>query len=100
MALIKPRLTMVRTLGVAILASATLAACVTRDDITAVTTRLDMIDARVQSVAQSAEAANQSAQRANQRIDAMEGRIQRLEAQAQGMQSSSNAPPPERAPGV
>lgn len=65
--------------GVAIVAALSLGACATRDDIANINTRLDSIDARVQSAAQSAEAANQNSQRANQRLDAIEGRVQRLE---------------------
>jgi len=81
MNLIKPHLTTARTLGVAIIASLSLAACVTKDDINQINTRLDQIDSRVQSAAASADSANQSAQRANQRLDQIEGRIQQLETQ-------------------
>jgi len=77
--MIKQHLTTARTLGVAILATLSLAACATRDDIAQINSRLDQIDARVQSAAQSAESANQNAQRANQRLDQMESRIQQLE---------------------
>jgi murein lipoprotein len=70
-----------RTLAVAILATLSLSACVTKGDIDAINTRLDSIDARVQSAAQSAESANQNAQHANERLDAIEGRVQQLETQ-------------------
>ena len=77
----KQHLTMARTLGVAILAAASLTACATYDDDFArINTRLDQLDTRVQGAAQSAEAASQSADRANQRLDQIEGRVQRLEA--------------------
>jgi murein lipoprotein len=81
MSLIKQHRTTARALGVVIAATLSLAACATKEDITAINTRLDQIDSRVASAAQSAESANQSAQRANQRLDQMEGRIQRLETQ-------------------
>ena len=74
-------LTKARALGVVIVAALSLGACATREDIAGINSRLDQIDARVQSAAQSAESANQSAQRANQRLDQMEGRIQQLETQ-------------------
>lgn len=67
--------------GLAIVAALSLTACATRDDIAQINTRLDSIDLRVQSAAQSAEAANQGSQRANQRLDAIEGRVQALETQ-------------------
>ena len=70
-----------RALGVAIFAAVALGACATREDIQQINSRLDSIDARVQSAAQSAESANQNAQRANQRLDAIEGRVQQLETQ-------------------
>ena len=69
-----------RLLGVAIAASLGLSACATYDDDFArINTRLDQLDSRVQSAAQSAESANQEAQRANQRLDSLESRVQRLE---------------------
>lgn len=69
-----------RTLAVAIVATLGLGACATYDDdFAAINSRLDQLDARVQSAAQSAESANQSAMRANQRLDEIEGRVQRLE---------------------
>jgi murein lipoprotein len=70
-----------RTFGVAIFGALTLGACATREDIQQINSRLDSIDARVQSAAQSAESANQNAQRANQRLDSIEGRVQQLETQ-------------------
>ena len=71
---------MAHTLGMAILAAASLSACATYDDeFAGINTRLDQLDARVQGAAQSAESANQSAQQANQRLDQMESRIQQLE---------------------
>jgi murein lipoprotein len=71
---------MIKTLGVAIVAALTLGACATRDDIAQINSRLDSIDAQVQSAASNAAAANESAQRANQRLDSIEGRVQALEA--------------------
>jgi murein lipoprotein len=80
MYLIKQHLTAARTLGVAI-ATLGLGACATYDDdFAAINSRLDQLDARVTSAAQSAESANASAQSANQRLDQIEGRIQQLEA--------------------
>jgi murein lipoprotein len=76
----KQQLTTVRTLGVAIVATVCLASCATYDDeFAGINSRLNQIDAKVQSAAQSAESANQSAQQANQRLDQMEGRVQQLE---------------------
>ncbi|HVI59850.1 MAG TPA: hypothetical protein VM619_13400 [Luteimonas sp.] len=68
-------------LGVMIVATLGLGACATYDDDFArVNSRLDTLDTKVQSAAQSAESANQSAQQANQRLDQLEGRVQQLEA--------------------
>lgn len=75
------KLTTARTLAVAIFATFSLGACATRGDIQAINSRLDSIDARVQTAAQSAASADQNAQRANQRLDSLEGRIQQLETQ-------------------
>ncbi len=81
MFLSKQHLVMARTLGVAIVATLGLASCATYDDeFAGINSRLDQIDTKVQSAAQSAESANQSAQQANQRLDQVEGRVQRLEA--------------------
>ncbi|WP_349257271.1 hypothetical protein [Vitreimonas sp.] len=74
-------LTTARTLGVVIVATLSLGACATREDIANINARLDSIDAQVQTAAQNSQAANQSAQRANQRLDEIEGRIQQLETQ-------------------
>jgi murein lipoprotein len=75
-------LTTARTLGVVILATLSLGACATYDDeFVTINSRLDQLDGRVASAAQSAESANQNAQRANQRLDQVEGRIQQLETQ-------------------
>jgi murein lipoprotein len=72
---------MVRTLGVAIIATLGLAGCATYDDeFAGINSRLDQLDTRVQGAAQSAESANQSARQANQRLDQIEGRVQQLEA--------------------
>jgi murein lipoprotein len=71
---------MIKTLGVAAVAALTLGACATRDDIAQINTRLDSIDAQVQSAAQNAQAANQSAQQANQRLNTIESRVQALES--------------------
>lgn len=69
-----------RTLGMAIVATVGLSACATYDDeFAGINSRLDQLDTKVQSAAQSAEAANQSAQQANQRLDQMESRVQQLE---------------------
>lgn len=76
MALTKQHLAM----AVALAATLGMSACATYDDdFAAVNTRLDQLDSRVQSAAQSAESANQGAQRANQRLDQLEGRVQQLE---------------------
>ena len=81
MILTKQHLVMARTLGVAIVATVGLASCATYDDeFAGINSRLNQIDAKVQSAAQSAESANQSAQQANQRLDQIEGRVQQLEA--------------------
>jgi murein lipoprotein len=81
MSLTKPHRAMARLLAVAIVAASGLSACATYDDDFArVNSRLDQLDTKVQSAAQSADAANQSAQQANQRLDAIEGRVQQLEA--------------------
>lgn len=81
MFLTRQNLAMARTLGVAIVASMGLAGCATySDEFAGINSRLDQLDAKVQSAAQSAESANQSAQQANQRLDQMESRVQRLEA--------------------
>jgi murein lipoprotein len=80
MFLTKQHLVMARTLGLAILATVSLAACATYDDeFAGINSRLDQLDTRVQSAAQSAESANQSAQQANQRLDQIESRVQQLE---------------------
>ncbi len=76
----KQYLTSARTLGVVLVATLGLAACQSYDEeFAAINSRLDQVDARVQSAASSAQSANENAQRANQRLDAMEGRIQSLE---------------------
>ena len=67
--------------GAAMVAALSLGACATRDDIAQINTRLDSIDAQVQSAAQNAQAANQNSQRANQRLDEIEGRVTALETQ-------------------
>jgi murein lipoprotein len=80
MSSINQHLTRARSLSVAIIATLGLGACATYDDDFAmINSRLDQLDSRVASAAQSAESADQSAQRANQRLDQMEGRIQQLE---------------------
>ncbi|MDZ5840697.1 hypothetical protein U4I66_02445 [Stenotrophomonas maltophilia] len=80
MILTKQHLMMVRTLGVAIVATVGLGACATyKDDFATINSRLDQLDVKVQGAAQSAESANQSAQQANQRLDQIEGRVQQLE---------------------
>ena len=76
----KKHLKTARTLGVAIVATLGLASCATyRDEFAGINSRLDQLDTKVQSAAQSAESANQSAQQANQRLDQIEGRVQQLE---------------------
>jgi len=80
MFLTKQHLTMVRTLGVAIVATVGLSACATyKEEFATINSRLDQLDVKVQGAAQSAESANQSAQQANQRLDQIEGRVQQLE---------------------
>ena len=80
MFLTKQHMVMARTLGVAMVATLGLASCTTYDDeFAGINGRLDQIDTKVQSAAQSAESANQSAQQANQRLDQMESRVQKLE---------------------
>lgn len=81
MFLTKQHLVVARTLGLAIVTTLSLAACATYDDeFAGINSRLDQLDTKVQSAAQSAESANQSAQQANQRLDQMESRVQQLEA--------------------
>ena len=80
MILTKQHFAMARTLGVALVATVGLSACATyKDEFAGINSRLDQLDAKVQSAAQSADAANQSAQQANQRLDQMESRVQALE---------------------
>ena len=80
MSVTKHQRTMARLLGAAIVATVGLSGCATyKDDFARVNSRLDQLDTKVQSAAQSAESANQSAQRANQRLDQIEGRVQQLE---------------------
>ncbi len=80
MSLPKKHVVMARTLAVAIVATVGLAGCATyADEFAGINSRLDQLDTRVQSAAQSAESANQSAQQANQRLDQMETRVQQLE---------------------
>lgn len=74
------KLTTARTLGVAFIAALSLGACATRDDIAQINTRLDSIDAQVQTAVRNSQAANDSATRANQRLDTIEGRLQQLES--------------------
>ncbi|MGX5729503.1 hypothetical protein ACWKWK_03105 [Pseudoxanthomonas beigongshangi] len=77
----KQHTAMVRMLVVATVATLGLAGCATYDDeFAGINSRLDQLDTKVQSAAQSAESANQSAQQANQRLDQIEGRVQSLEA--------------------
>ena len=76
----KKYLTMARPLGVALVVSMGLASCATYDDeFAGINSRLDQLDARVQSAAQSAETASQAAQQANRRLDSLEDRVDRLE---------------------
>ncbi|TWI00250.1 murein lipoprotein [Luteimonas cucumeris] len=77
----KQHLKTARTLGVAIVATVGFAGCATySDEFAGINSRLDQLDTRVQSAAQSAESANQSAQQANQRLDQIESRVQQLES--------------------
>ena len=69
-------LTKARTLGIAIVATMSLAACATKGDIEHINARLDSIDAQVQSSAQSSQAANTAT---NQRLDQIDARVQALE---------------------
>lgn len=81
MFLTKQHVATARRLAVALVATLGLAACASYDDeFAGINSRLDQLDTRVQSAAQSAESANQSAQQANQRLDQIEGRVQQLEA--------------------
>lgn len=81
MSAVRKPLVSARMLGVAIAAAVGLSACASYDDDFArVNSRLDQLDTRVQSAAQSAESANQAAQQANQRLDQVESRVQQLEA--------------------
>jgi murein lipoprotein len=81
MSLTKKHFTVARTLGVAIVAAVGFSGCATYDDDFArINSRLDTLDAQVQSAAQSAEAANQSAQQANARLNSLESRVQALES--------------------
>jgi murein lipoprotein len=78
--MIKQHLKTARILGVAIVATLGLAACANYDDdFATINSRLDQLDAKVQSAAQSAQSANESGTRANQRLDQIETRIQQLE---------------------
>ena len=80
MFLTKRHLAMGRTLAVAVVAAVAFSGCATYDDeFAGINSRLDQLDTRVQSAAQSAESANQSAQQANQRLDQMESRVRELE---------------------
>lgn len=87
MFLTKQHRVVARTLGVALVAALSLAGCKTYDkEFATVNSRLDQLDTKVQSAAQSADSANQaaqqanqSAQQANQRLDSIEGRVQKLE---------------------
>jgi murein lipoprotein len=80
MFLTKQHLVMARTLGVALVATLGLGACATyKEEFAGINSRLDQLDTKVQSAAQSAESANQSAQQANQRLDQIDSRVQRLE---------------------
>ena len=73
MPMTKPNLAIARTLTVAIIATLGLGACATYDDeFAGINSRLDQLDTRVQSAAQSAESANQ-------RLDQIESRVQQLE---------------------
>ena len=61
MPMTKPNLAIARTLAVAIIATLGLGACATYDDeFAGINSRLDQLDTRVQSAAQTAESANQS----------------------------------------
>ena len=80
MSLTNRHVAMARLFGVALVATLGLSACKTYDeDFARVNSRLDQLDTKVQSAADSANAANQSAQQANQRLDQLEGRVQQLE---------------------
>ncbi len=80
--MIKQHLKTARTIGVALVATLGLAACANYDDdFATINSRLDGLDTKVQSAAQSAQSASESGARANQRLDAMETRIQQLETQ-------------------
>jgi len=79
--LLTKKMAVARTLGVAIIATVGLGGCATyTKEFATINSRLDGLDAKVQSAAQSAEAANQSAQQANQRLDQIDARVQKLES--------------------
>lgn len=83
MFLTKQYLRVVRTLGVALVAAVGFTGCVTYDDeFVTINSRLDTIDARVESAAENAAAAAAAAQRANERLDSLENRVDALEAGA------------------
>lgn len=72
-----------RALGVAIVAAVGFSGCATyADEFAAIDSRLDTIEAQVQTAAQNAESANMTAQRVDQRLDSLENRVEQLEAGA------------------
>lgn len=80
----KRHVVIARTFAVAMVAGLGLAGCASYDkEFSAINSRLDQLDTRVQGAAQSAESANQSARQANQRLDALESRVQQLETAPQ-----------------
>lgn len=80
MIMTKQHWVMARSLGMAVVVTASLASCATyKEEFADINSRLDQLDTKVQGAAQSAESANQSAQQANQRLDQIEGRVQQLE---------------------
>ncbi|AMJ55749.1 MULTISPECIES: hypothetical protein [Stenotrophomonas] len=80
MIMTKQHWVMARSLGMAVVVTASLASCATyKEEFAGINSRLDQLDTKVQGAAQSAESANQSAQQANQRLDQIEGRVQQLE---------------------
>ena len=77
----KRHVAVARTLGVALVAAVGFSGCATYDDdFVTINSRLDQLDARVQTAAESAQAANAAAQQANRRLDSLEGRVQQLES--------------------
>jgi outer membrane murein-binding lipoprotein Lpp len=74
------------TVATVVLGGLSLSACATTDyvdeQIAAVNTRIDGVDAKAGAAAAQAQAAQTEAQNANRRLDQLTGRVDRLEQQA------------------